>query len=78
MRFTALAGLFALFICSPVCEAAKNPSLEENCAYATQDNHSVDRSAYSKLLSQLRGDTSSRRQRKRTKRRRGKGSTGQR
>ena len=75
-----VAGLLAFLIGSSASEAAKNPSLEENCSYATQDTHNVDRPAYKRLLAQLgRRDAAPRQTKKRTQRRRqGRGSTGQR
>lgn len=74
-----LTGLLSFLIGLSVCEAAKNPSLEENCSYATQDTHNVDRYAYNDILRKLRGDTTPRQSKRRTRpRKQGKGSTGQR
>ena len=63
----AIASLI-FFICLPISSSAQSVdsvSATENCSYATQGVHTVSESPYRQLLARLRGDRSSKEDRKR-------------
>ncbi|MCZ0932619.1 MAG: hypothetical protein OXJ52_05660 [Oligoflexia bacterium] len=54
MKYLLIIGAF--FLSGAFAETRASSSNAENCAYATQDTHTVSESSYNKLLAQLNQD----------------------
>ena len=54
MKYFLIIGFF--FLNQALATQSNSSSIQENCAYSTQDIHTVSESSYNKLLAQLNKD----------------------